>query len=241
MQVLAIVQARMSSTRLPGKVLRDLAGAPVLDWVIRAAAAAAVDETVVATSTDASDDVLAEHVRSRGVALVRGPLDDVLGRFLLAVRAHPCDAVVRLTADCPLVDPALISLVTSVWRADPTWHYVATTLQRSLPRGLDVELLRSDVLEQLDSQATGHHRRHVTSLLYSQPQGRRLLGLSVMPAADDLRVTLDTVEDLDLLQELTLRTGNRVVEWTELVALLRADPELAAGNAAVQQKRIEDG
>lgn len=241
-RVLAVVQARMSSSRLPGKVLHDLGGDPVLDWVLRAAeTATGVDGTVVATSTDPSDDVLVDHARRRGVEVVRGPLRDVLGRFLLAVRVHPCDAVVRLTADCPLLDPALISLVAAVWRADPSWEYVATTLHRSLPRGLDVELVRGDVLEQLDVDADGHHRLHVTSLLYTEPEGRRLLGLSVSPNAADLRVTLDTAEDLDLLTELVRRTGNRVVGWSELVALLRADPALAARNATVRQKPLAAG
>lgn len=242
MQVVAVVQARLRSSRLPGKVLTDLGGTPVLDWVVRAARSATqLDGVVVATSTDPSDDALAGHAGRLGLPVVRGPLDDVLSRYLKAVHEHPCDAVVRLTADCPLLDPALVDLVAATWRSDPTWDYVATTLHRTLPRGLDVELVRGDALESLDAVALGHHRQHVTSLLYTQPHGRRLLGLSVAPPADDLRVTLDTTEDLDMLRELVARTGNRVVGWQQLVQLLRADPELAARNSTVVQKPLEAG
>jgi len=241
-RVAAVVQARMSSSRLPGKVLADLGAVPVLDWVIRAARMSRqVDEVVVATSVDRSDDPLVEHCGRLEVPVVRGPLDDVLSRFVLAVRAHPCDAVVRLTADCPMLDPALIDLVVAAWRSDPTWEYVATTLHRTLPRGLDVELVRSDVLRGLDAAAEGYHRQHVTSLLYTEPQGRRLLGLGVAPPADDLRVTLDTAEDLDLLREIVARTGDRALSWQELVGLLRADPGLAVRNSGVAHKPLEAG
>lgn len=240
MQVVAVVQARLGSSRLPGKVLADLGGTTVLHWVVRAARTAEqLDGVVVATSSDPSDDPLADHAHRLDIPVVRGPLDDVLSRYLLAVREHPCDAVVRLTADCPLLDPELVDLVVATWRADPTWEYVATTLHRTLPRGLDVELVRADVLASLDEAAGGHHRQHVTSLLYTQPEGRRLLGLSVAPAADDLRVTLDTAQDLDLLREVVARTGNRVIGWQELVRLLRADPALAARNRDVVQKPLE--
>ncbi len=242
MRVVAVVQARMRSSRLPAKVLADLGGTTVLDWVARAAKAArSLDGVVVATSAEVEDDPLAAAAEQLGLPVVRGSLHDVLGRYLLALSEHPCDAVVRLTADCPMLDPALIDLVVGVWRCDPSWDYVATTLHRTLPRGLDVELLRADTLRSLDGSAEGHHRQHVTSLVYTRPQGRRLLGLGVAPPADDLRVTLDTSADLDLLRELVRRTGNRLVGWEEVVHLLRADPQLAARNADVPQKQLEEG
>lgn len=242
MRVVAVIQARMGSTRLPGKVLADLGGTSVLGWVSRAArAAGSLDATILATSTAAADDPLVAAAEQLAMPVVRGPMDDVLTRYLVALAENPCDAVVRLTADCPLLDPALIDLVVDTWRSDPSWEYLATTLHRTLPRGLDVELVRSDVLQSMDAVARGHHRQHVTSLLYSEPQGRRLLGLRVSPAADDLRVTLDTAADLDLLRELVRRTGNRLVGWQEVVATLRADPELAARNAEVVPKPLEAG
>src|SRR5687768_7109147 len=125
-RVNAVIQARLSSTRLPGKVLRPLGGRSVLSWVIRAAQETHnLDTVILATSDDPTDDPVADEAASCGAVVVRGPLDDVLARYVKAVREHPCDAVVRLTADCPLHDPAVIAQVVAVWRADPTLDHVS--------------------------------------------------------------------------------------------------------------------
>ena len=128
LRVQGVVQARMGSSRQPGKVLRALGGRPVLGWVVRAAQAAqasgALDRVVVATSSEPADDPVAELAARLGADVVRGSEQDVLGRFLVALDAfpdEPADAVVRLTADCPLLDPDLIATVVDSWRADPTW------------------------------------------------------------------------------------------------------------------------
>ena len=243
MRVAAVVQARMGSTRLPGKVLRPLGGRPVLSWVLRAAGAAAgVDKVVVATSTLAEDDAVEALAREAGVAVVRGPVDDVLDRFLLALDAHPADALVRLTADCPLLDPALIAAVVAAWRAAPgEVDYVATTLARTLPRGLDVELVTAATLRQVGVEARDHDRVHVTSSVWSRPEHHRLLGLVVAPSAGDLRVTLDTVEDARAIDGIVAELGDRAPGWREVVALLRARPDLVALNAEVQQKEVSEG
>ncbi|NBH08379.1 NTP transferase domain-containing protein [Amycolatopsis sp. SID8362] len=235
----AVIQARSSSTRLPGKVLRPLAGRSVLGWVVRAAAAApGVDQVVVATSSDASDDDVAREAARCGALVVRGPLDDVLERFGLALREHPADAVIRLTADCPLLDPALIGQLAALWRAQPSLDYVSTTLVRTLPRGFDAELVRAEVLLEQVSSAVGAHREHVTSGIYSQPTRYACAGVVVSPAADDLRVTLDTAEDWELLSALVAELGDRVGDWRAVVALLRARPDLVALNAHVEQKKV---
>lgn len=242
MRIVAVIQARMGSTRLAGKVLAPLAGRPVLGWVTRALQSCGqIDEVVVATTTEASDDPIERYAAEGRVRCLRGPEDDVLARYLLALDAAPADAVVRITADCPLIDPALVDLVAAAWRHDPTWDYVATTLHRSLPRGLDVELVSSVALRGLDAVATGHHRRHVTSHLYTVPEGRRLLGLVVSPPADDLRVTVDTEQDLAMLRAVADALGDRVVGWTEVVAFLRSRPDVVRINAAVQQKPLDAG
>ncbi|WP_191983918.1 cytidylyltransferase domain-containing protein [Amycolatopsis eburnea] len=235
----AVIQARSSSTRLPGKVLRPLAGRSVLGWVVRAAAAApGVDQVVVATSSDASDDDVAREAARCGALVVRGPLDDVLERFGLALREHPADAVIRLTADCPLLDPALIGQLAALWRAQPTLDYVSTTLVRTLPRGFDAELVRADVLLEQVASATGADREHVTSGIYARPTRYACSGVVVSPAADDLRVTLDTAEDWELLSALVAELGDRVGDWRAVVALLRARPDLVALNAHVEQKKV---
>lgn len=241
LRVVAVIQARTGSTRLPGKVLLPLAGRPVLDWVVRAARAAhGLDEVVVATSEAPGDDAVASLAESLGVRVVRGSELDVLSRFVLAREVTSADAVVRLTADCPLLDPALISAVVGAWRADPDLDYVATTLVRTLPRGLDVELASASALAGADRLARDHHRVHVTSSLYAEPGRYRTLGLVVSPDAHDLRVTLDTAQDAHLLGAIVAETGDAPVAWRDLVALLRSRPDLVALNADVRQKSLED-
>ncbi len=240
-RVVAVVQARTGSTRLPGKVLLPLAGRPVLGWVVRAAqSAAGIDDVVIATSTAPGDDVIAEHAARLGVAVVRGSELDVLGRFVLAAEATGADAVVRLTADCPLLDPDLIAQVVAAWRTDPSLDYVATTLVRTLPRGLDVELVSAAALREADRVATDHHRVHVTSWLYAGPLVHRTLGLVVGPDSHDLRVTLDTPADATLLAAVAAELGDRPPSWRELVALLRSRPDLVELNGDVVQKALED-
>lgn len=243
MRVIAVVQARTGSSRLPGKVLRDLGGLPVLGWVVRAAQESTqVDQVVVATTTLAEDDATAAIAERAGAAVVRGPVDDVLTRFLFALDAWPADAVVRLTSDCPLLDPRLVDAVVGCWRAVAgDVDYVSTTLDRTFPRGLDVELVAARALRDVDRTATGHDRVHVTSAIWSRPERFRLLGLRSAPRAEDLRVTLDTQEDADLLDALVARLGSGVPAWQDVVSALRADPDLAAVNALVRQKRVEEG
>jgi spore coat polysaccharide biosynthesis protein SpsF len=242
MRINAVIQARTGSTRLPGKVLEDLGGRPVLEWVVRAARAATqIDKVIVATSTQAGDDPVADLAASLGADVVRGSEDDVLSRFVAALDAHPADAVVRLTSDCPLLDPTLIDAVAGAWAAAPTHDYVSTVLVRCLPRGLDVELVTAAALRTVDRTAVGHDRVHVTSAVYADPSAFRLLGLFVTPAANDLRVTLDTREDLALLRALVAELADAPPAWREVVSILRARPDLVAINSGVRQKPLEAG
>ena len=242
MRINVVIQARVGSTRLPGKVLQDLGGRTVLEWVVRAARASTqIDTVIVATSTMAGDDTVADLADSLGVAVVRGSEDDVLSRFIAALDAYPADAVVRLTADCPLLDPTLIDAVVGAWAAAPTHDYVSTVLVRCLPRGLDVELVSAHALRAVDATAVGHDRVHVTSGVYADPTGYRLLGLCVTPPADDLRVTLDTHEDLVLLRALVAELPDAPPAWRDVVAVLRGRPDLVAINSGVQQKPLEAG
>lgn len=242
MRVTAVVQARAGSSRLPGKVLLDLGGRPVLGWVVRAAQEAAlVDEVVIATSDRALDDPVEAAARELGVPCVRGSEDDVLSRFVLALDHHPSDAVVRLTADCPLLDPALIDAVVAVWRAVPERDYVSTVLVRTLPRGLDVEVVKADALRRVARTAQAHDRVHVTSGIYADPEAFDILGVCAAPDASDLRVTLDTPEDYDLLRGVVAETGDRPGSLRQLVALLRSRPDLVSLNEGIEQKALEEG
>lgn len=242
MRVNVVIQARTGSTRLPGKVLADLGGLPVLEWVVRACRAAAlVDDVVVATTTEPADDAVAELATALGVAVVRGSEDDVLSRYLQAVVEHPCDAVVRITSDCPFTDPGVIDAVVAAWRACPSVDYVSTVVPRTLPHGLDVELVTAEALRRVAATATGHHRTHVTSAIYTDPEHFDLLGLCFAPPATDLRITLDTDDDLRALRAIVAERGTGVAGRREVIDLLRSRPDLVRINAHIEQKALEAG
>lgn len=242
MRVVAVVQARMQSTRLPGKVLRDLGGEPVLAWVLRAAhAAEGIDEVVIATSSEPADDVVARFGNEHATRVVRGSQDDVLGRFLLAAAETGATAIVRLTADCPLLDPDVISQVVALWRIDPTLDYVSTTQQRSLPRGLDVELVAASALAAAGERRETHHRAHVTSALYEEGSPFGLASLSFRPPSDHFRVTLDTTDDARMLEALVPLLPSRPPRWRDVVRILNENPQIVALNAHVEQKALLEG
>lgn len=237
----AIIQARMGSTRLPGKVLHELGGRPVLGWVIRAAGQAlGGDAVVIATSTAPGDNGVAALATEVNAKVTRGSERDVLARFVQAADEHGAETVVRLTADCPLLDPALIRAATAAF-AELDVDYLSTIDPRTLPRGLDVEVVSAEALHRADEHATGADRSHVTSWLYREPGRARTAGLSFSPPADDLRVTLDTEEDAAALEAIVAELGDRPPSWREVVALLRSRPDIVALNADVEQKQLEEG
>jgi len=243
---MGVIQARAGSNRLPGKVLRPLAGRPVLEWVIRAAKEVdGLDDVIVATTTEPGDDEVERLAGTLGVRAVRGSVDDVLSRFLKAVDGLNADAIARFTADCPLLDPAIVSVVVGAWRAMPSLDHVSTLSPRCLPRGLDAEIASMSALQRLAADLSTpelrHHRSHVTSYLYTHPQDFSVLGVTVHPDASDLRVTLDTREDLALIEALVERLGDYPPAWRDVVSTLRQEASLVALNAHVKQKRLEEG
>ncbi len=230
----------MGSSRLPGKVLRELGGRTIVSWVARAARdSQAIDEVVVATTNEDADGAIVDECARERVPCVRGPTDDVLGRFLLALEHYPAATIVRLTADCPLLDPAVIRMAVNA-HAGSDVEYLSTLHPRSLPRGLDVEVVAADTLRRVDALATGAHRAHVTSFVAAHPESFRVVNLGFAPPADDLRVTLDTDDDARLLDAIVSELGDRPPAWRELVALLRARPDLVRINAHVRQKALEE-
>lgn len=241
-----VVQARMGSTRLPGKVLRPLgpAGRPVLGWVVRAGRLSGVaDPLVVATSTARADDALAAWCHDHHVACVRGDEADVLGRFCCVldhVGADDKATVVRLTADCPLLDPNVIAMAVAAFDCGDV-DYLSTVTPRSLPTGLDVEVTTAGMVRWAGREARGADRSHVTSWLYREPGRCRVAGLAFFPDSSDLRVTLDTPQDASLLDELVRVLGDRPPTYHEVVSVLRAAPGLVALNAGVRRKGLDEG
>lgn len=240
--VVGVIQVRTGSNRLPGKVLMPLAGRSVLAWVVRAAReSGALDDIIVATTTEAGDDAVQAECATLGVDVYRGPVDDVLSRFLGAIDGRDVGAIARFTADCPLLDPAIIDAAVSTWRALPWLDYLSTSMPRSVPRGMDVEVVRADTLRAVGESAVGHHRVHVTSGVYTNPTAHRMLGMTFLPGAADLRVTLDTPDDWRLIQAIVEAFGDRPADMHALVEWLRAHPEMVAINQHIEQKPLEAG
>ncbi|NUT36306.1 MAG: glycosyltransferase family protein [Hamadaea sp.] len=242
MKTLGIIQARMGSERLPGKVLRPLAGRSVLSRVVRAVhESGAVDKVVVATTVEEIDDEVAAECARMGVDVFRGPVDDVLTRFLGALAGHPAETVMRFTADCPLLDPEIIATGAKVFHSVPGTDYLSTSIARTLPRGLDVEMIRADTLRALDGLATGYHRTHVTSYVYTHADRFRIMGLTLPPDRTSLRLTLDTPEDLRLIEEIVAHFGDTSVSLQKMTEWLAANPDVAAINAHIEQKALNQG
>ena len=196
--ILAILQARMSSTRLPGKVLRPLAGAPmILRQIERTRRSRLISRLVVATSDEKTDDVLMDVLEGQGVEVFRGPLEDVLARYLGALEAKgPAEHVVRMTADCPFIDWQVIDAVIQA-HLDAGADYTANTWERrTFPKGLDVDIVRSGVLAEAAAEATdAYEREHVLPFIYRRPDRYRLQGFAQDRDEGELRWTVDLPED----------------------------------------------
>jgi spore coat polysaccharide biosynthesis protein SpsF len=235
-RVVAIVQARLGSTRLPRKVLEPIAGRSMLDWVVsRARAVERVTQVVVATT--AADHEIAAQSERLGVECVRGSEHDVLDRYAQAARASSADVVVRITADCPLLDPDVSSLVVRRFLSEQP-DYASNGLVGSFPRGLDTEVFTREALEIAQREATRpYEREHVTPFLWQQPDRFRLLSIADTADHSDLRLTVDTADDLALVRAIHERLG-AAPSYPEILALFAREPALARINAHVEQKKL---
>jgi len=202
-RVVAIVQARMTSTRLPGKVLADLGGRPVLAFMLeRVKRARTLDGLVVATTVNATDDPVARAAAAAGVEVFRGDEKDVLSRFVGAGEAARADVVVRLTADCPFTDPALVDLAVARF-LEADLDYLANAVDRTYPDGLDVEVLRFEALRRAARETREpYDREHVTPYLYRPGGGFRVGSFRHDSDLSALRWTIDTAEDLAVARRL---------------------------------------
>jgi len=260
-RVVAIIQGRMSSSRLPGKILADIAGQPMLQRVfIRTSRSATVSQTIFATTTDASDDPVAEYCDFSGIPFTRGSQFDVLDRYYQAATKSKADVVVRVTADCPIIDPALIDNVVNTLlegeydfacnRLPPPWH-------RTYPIGLDVEACTFKVLAKASKQAKEpQHREHAMPYFYEgvelsavsrqlsegvSPRGFRISLLNHTTDFGDYRWTVDTPEDLQFIREVYARfNGRDDFTWKEVLDLVHDNPELMKINSGVQHKTLKD-
>jgi spore coat polysaccharide biosynthesis protein SpsF len=234
-RTVAVLQARASSSRLPGKVLLSILGRPMLARQLdRIARARTLDGIVVATSADPSDDAVAALAAECGAAVHRGPLDDVLARVHGAAVAHGAAHVVRLTGDCPLCDPAVIDRVVAAHR-EAAADYTSNTLVRSFPDGLDVEVVTAAALAAAAAEAKlPSEREHVTPFVWKRPERFRLHAVPYREDLSRLRWVVDTAADLEVVRDVFARLlpQNPCFAMDDVLALQRAEPALFARNAA---------
>lgn len=263
-RVVAIIQGRMSSSRLPGKILADIAGQPMLQRVfVRTSRARTLSETIFATTTDASDDPVADYCGLSGIPLARGSLYDVLDRYYQSAREAQADVVVRVTADCPVVDPDLIdAAVALVTRhSPPQFDFAANRLPppwgRTYPIGLDTEVCTFAALKRAWKEAKEpQHREHVMPYFYEgvelttvnrqlqtgvSSRGFKVALLHNPADFGDYRWTVDTPEDLEFIRQVYARfNGRDDFTWKEVLDLVHDEPDLMKINAGVRHKTLKD-
>lgn len=214
-RVAAFIQARMSSRRFPGKMLAPFRGRPIIDHVIDAVTRGVPEGSpvVVITSEERSDDPLAVYVKSRGVEVFRGPLDDVLGRFRRALdasdarEAREADWVLRVCGDSPLLSSTVIRLVVERAATSPDADLVTTTHVRTFPRGQNAEIVRASTLRRLDDDKTlsAENREHVTQGIHQRPDAFEVINVvSADPSLAARNHAVDSIEDLHRLESADL-------------------------------------
>jgi spore coat polysaccharide biosynthesis protein SpsF len=242
MRVAVIVQARMGSTRLPGKVLKPVLGKPLLSYQFeRLRRARTANVLVLATSTLPADDALEAWAMAEGVLCVRGSESDVLDRFRAAAAAARADVVVRVTGDCPLIDPGVLDDAVTLFLAEGAKGYGSNcNPERTFPRGLDVEVFSREALEEAAREAKSPaEREHVTPYLIRRPERFPPVLLHSGESFGSLRWTVDAPEDFELVKRVleALHPANPGFGWREVLALLKRHPDWAALNAHVEQKK----
>jgi spore coat polysaccharide biosynthesis protein SpsF len=233
-----IIQARMGSTRFPGKVLADLGGRPVLDWVIRRLTEVKrIDTLVVATSTNPEDDEIEEWCLSQDVPCFRGNSHDVLARFYQCARESSASSIVRITADCPLIEPSLVDSIILAGNCGG-WDYFS--LGGEFPDGLDCEWFTFSALEEaFRGAALGSEKEHVTRYFFNHPEKFKIGSVAPFHALDHVRLTVDEPEDLALLRQIValLPFDTKGVLIEDVLHLLAIDKKLRQTNSHVQRNQ----
>jgi spore coat polysaccharide biosynthesis protein SpsF len=246
LNIVCIIQARMGSSRLPGKVLEKICGRPMLGWVIeRAAKSRLISKIVVATTVNSGDDLIEAYCGEFGFSCFRGNEFDVLDRYYQSAKAYQADIVVRLTADCPLIDPKLIDETIKKLLengADFAANRLPPPYQRTFPIGLDTEVVTFKALEIAWKKAEKlFEREHVMPFLYDLQNNFKIVILDSEKNFGSQRWTVDTADDLDFIRQVTEHLGCRLdFSWRDVLKLIDKHPELLEINANISHKSYND-
>lgn len=221
--MLCIVQSRMSSRRLPGKAMVDVHGRVLLGRVVdRLMRAERLSRIVVATSDRADDQAIADLCARDGIPCVRGPLDDVADRFRQVVEQHRAEAFVRISGDSPLIDPMLVDRAVRYFQQGDC-DLVTNVQPRTFPRGQSVEVLLSETFTRAcEAMTTDSQREHATNIYYEQPGAYRTLSFTSGMACSHINLSVDTQEDLAVIEAILERVGNRPGGWRDVSAAYTA-------------------
>lgn len=243
MKIIATVEARMASSRLPGKILLPLCGKPSLERLVeRARRSRYLADVVIATTINPADDTVGYWARECGISVFRGSEDDVLLRVLGAARHFNADILVELTGDCPLIDPAIIDQLIELYQSGD-YDYVSNVLERTYPRGLDTQVFSTAVLQEVERTTQDPaDRENVSLYIYEHPERFKLGGIQA-PAelhAPELRICVDREEDYEVVKAVyeALYFKNQSFTSCDVVKFLKTHPEITARNAHVRQKAV---
>lgn len=233
----------MTSSRLPGKVMKDVLGKPLLEYQLeRLKKSSLANEIVIATTTNAEDDVIVAFCEKQQVEFYRGSELDVLERYYFAAKKHVADIVVRVTSDCPLIDPQVIDQVIQFYLDHcDEFDYVSNSLVRSFPRGMDTEVFSMKLLEEAFLQAkVPYEREHVTPYLYLNPAKYRVGQVTSSADNSHYRWTVDTVEDFELIRRMLSAIYPKQPDFSldDLLGLLTQHPTWNEINAHISQKKL---
>lgn len=243
MKVAAIIQARMGSTRLPGKILKTVNGKTLLEYQIeRVKQAKAIDQIIIATTVKESEQPIVRLCEKIGIDYYRGSEQDVLSRYYEAAQKYNVDVIVRLTSDCPIIDPEVIDKVVNEYvENQSSVDYVSNTLERTYPRGLDTEVFSFTALNKAYHEAVlPRDKEHVTAYLYTNPDLFKLQGVKNEQNYSSYRWTVDTEEDFELIQLILgeLYNPNKLFQLEHVINLLKEHPEWNEINAHIEQKKL---
>jgi spore coat polysaccharide biosynthesis protein SpsF len=242
LKIVAIIQARTGSTRLPNKVFADIQGHPMLWYVIqRARAANTLSEVVVATTTEPVDEAIVNFCKGLGVSCFRGSENDVLDRYYKAAQQYGAEIVVRITSDCPLIDPEIIDKTVQAFLAEQP-DYASNTVVRTYPRGLDTEVMSFGTLQRAWHEANQPYQRaHVTAYVYENPDQFKILHVTGDKDYSALRWTVDTPEDLEFVRAIYSRSEGDGSRLRDVLKLIEREPHLSEINQAIAQKALREG
>ncbi|MAE81180.1 MAG: acylneuraminate cytidylyltransferase [Flammeovirgaceae bacterium] len=242
MSTVIIIQARVGSTRLPNKVLTDIANKPMLQRVVeRCSRSTNADTVMVATTNNADDDPIVKLCESIGTPVYRGSEEDVLDRYKQAADMIQADVIVRVTSDCPLIDPEILDqAITKFEEVKP--DYASNVIERTYPRGLDCEIFSRSVLDRVWNEAKQkHEREHVTPYILENPEKFTVLSIVGDTNESTHRWTVDTPEDLKLVQAIYAELGeDGAFDWKQILDFLEQNPEILQLNAGIEQKSLKD-